>query len=367
MHQTSSNLSTRDDLKQAFLSQTSWHDAKQIILPSDASRRNYIRLEKEGRLDKEGHLDKERKTALLMDMPPPEKFKEFLHIDHILQKAGLSSPRIFASSDDGFAIIEDFGTHTFTNVLEHSPLFDTEIILYNHAIDTLVVLHHNIPSSCKDEIPPYDIKALQTELSIFLEWFPLLSKEYAEQHHAGLSHKMPLQESENPLSKDAQEAFLSLWIEHFKSLQDLPQTLVLRDYHVDNLVLLDRPQPLTCGLLDFQDALWGSPLYDIASLLEDARRDVSPHLISPLIQRYLKHFPDISQDVFLKHLDILALQRSLKILGIFTRLSKRDHKHHYMIHLPRVYHYVFKHLQKESFHDIKEWFATFMPFMLHHD
>src|SRR5439155_20119268 len=115
-------------------------------------------------------------------------------------------------------------------------------------------------------------------------------------------------------------------------------TLVLRDYHVDNLMLLpDRCGVQGCGLLDFQDAVCGPPSYDLVSLLEDARRGVPAALRRAMTKRYLAAFPEIDRPAFHCSAAILAAQRNCKILGIFTRLWRRDGKPGYLVHLPRVW------------------------------
>ena len=134
------------------------------------------------------------------------------------------------------------------------------------------------------------------------------------------------------------EEYLALWRAVLPDAMVSPPTLVLRDYHVDNLMLLpDRPGVRGCGLLDFQDAVTGPPSYDLVSLLEDARRDIPGPLRQAMTERYLTAFPELDRLAFLRSAAILAAQRNCKILGIFTRLWKRDGKRQYLAHIPRVW------------------------------
>ena len=127
------------------------------------------------------------------------------------------------------------------------------------------------------------------------------------------------------------DAYVEAWLAVLPLARRDPPTLVLRDYHVDNLMVLDgRPGIAGCGLLDFQDAVIGPRSYDLVSLLEDARRDIPADLIAAMLARYLAAFPDIDPAAFQASYAILGAQRSAKIIGIFTRLCRRDGKDQYL-------------------------------------
>jgi hypothetical protein len=139
-------------------------------------------------------------------------------------------------------------------------------------------------------------------------------------------------------------------------------TLVLRDYHVDNLMLLpDRPGIKGCGLLDFQDAVTGPPSYDLVSLLEDARRDVPVSLRRAMTERYLAAFPGLDRKAFLRSAAILSAQRNCKIIGIFTRLWKRDGKPQYLSHIPRVWRLLEQDLGHPSLARVARWVDYHLP------
>ena len=142
----------------------------------------------------------------------------------------------------------------------------------------------------------------------------------------------------------------------------MPETLVLRDYHVDNLMHLpERYGAAACGLLDFQDAVIGPISYDLVSLLEDARRDVPPTLAAECLDRYLTAFPDLEESAFRASYAVLGALRNSKIIGIFIRLDRRDGKSAYLDHIPRAFRWLEGDLLHPSLSDIKIWFDREIP------
>jgi aminoglycoside/choline kinase family phosphotransferase len=143
----------------------------------------------------------------------------------------------------------------------------------------------------------------------------------------------------------------------------VPHKLVLRDYHVDNLmVIAGRDGIARCGLLDFQDAVIGPVSYDLVSLLEDARRDVSPEVVSEMLARYQDAMrPLIDRRAFAASYAALGAQRNAKIIGIFTRLSRRDGKHGYLQHISRVWRLLEGDLRHEALAPVKAWFDREVP------
>ena len=133
--------------------------------------------------------------------------------------------------------------------------------------------------------------------------------------------------------------------------------MVLRDYHVDNLMWLpDRLGIRRVGLLDFQDALSGSPIYDLVSLLEDVRRDVNLDLASEMKEYYLAT-QLLKSDDFETVYSILGAQRNTKILGIFARLWKRDRKTQYLKLIPRTWHLLDRSLETDALEPVHQWFS----------
>ncbi len=318
----------RDDLIQNFLESAGWGDAVRSRLAGDASFRRYERL-------RHG-----TSRAVLMDAPPPEEdIRPYLRIAGCLSGLGYSAPDIFAADEaNGLAVIEDLGDESYTRVLAAGG---DEKALYKLALDLLIDLHRQFQTD--PSIPVYDDERFLAEAALFVDWYlPVIR---------GAEIKA--------LSRDE---FLQCWRDLLPLARKVPTSLVLRDYHVDNLMLLrDREGLRACGLLDFQDAVVGPATYDIVSLLEDARRDVSPKLSDWLVGQYLDAFPNLDHDIFCASYAVMGAQRNMKIIGIFTRLDRRDRKPQYLGHIPRVWRWLHSDLAHPSLVPIAEWLARALP------
>ncbi|KRA87363.1 aminoglycoside phosphotransferase [Pseudomonas sp. Root68] len=319
------SLPTREDLRAAFLARAGHAGTLLVALPADASTRRYFRLEGAG--------------LLLMDSPPDsEPIGPFVRIARQLQGLGLSAPALLEVDEAaGLALIEDFGHDTYTRLLlaGHS-----ESQLYHLAVDTLVALHRAAPAT---ELAPYDGQRLADEYALFIDWYvPLLIGKDAAQ--------------------DLRDEYLALFADTCRDVAKRREALVLRDFHVDNLMLLQgREGVAACGLLDFQDALVGAAAYDLMSLLEDARRDVPEALREALISHYLLQRPELDAPGFLEDYRCLAAQRHAKVLGIFVRLAGRDGKHGYLAHLPRTLGLFVRALDAEAFAPLRQWLDRHVP------
>jgi hypothetical protein len=320
---------SRGEAVAGFLADAGWDGIAPAPLAADASFRRYFRLADRGR------------RAVLMDAPPPqEDVRPYIHVAGLLRGHGLSAPEVYAEDRElGLLLIEDFGDDTYTRLLANGG---DEAALYALAIDTLVALQRAVTKP--PDLPPYDETALVAEAMLLTDWYA----------PAVLGA---------PLSPDAREEYAGLWRGILPGAAALPgPTLVLRDYHVDNLMLLpERDGVRGCGLLDFQDALCGPASYDVVSLLEDARRDVPPALRKAMTERYLAAFPEIDGGAFRRSAAILAAQRNAKIIGIFTRLARRDGKPHYLGHIPRVWRLLEGDLRAPALRGIAAWLDRYLP------
>jgi aminoglycoside/choline kinase family phosphotransferase len=311
-----------------FLASAGWGKTQPTLLAADASFRRYYRL-----------VEGDRR-AVLMDAPPPhEDVRPYVAVAEMLRGHGLSAPEIFAEdSEQGILLIEDFGDDTYTRLLARGV---EETRLYTLAIDTLIALQRAVTTP--PALPPYDEAALLREAALLVEWYA----------PAVLGA---------PLSPALCEEYLALWRAALPLVAVNGPTLVLRDYHVDNLMLLEgRESVQGCGLLDFQDALSGPASYDLVSLLEDARRDVPPALREAMTARYLAAFPAIDKGAFRRSAAILAAQRNAKIIGIFTRLWQRDGKPRYLGHIPRVWRLLEADLQEPALRPLACWLDRHLP------
>ncbi len=291
-------------------------------LPSDASFRRYFRLSLPG-----------RPPVLLMDAPPErERVGPFVAIARHLRALDLAAPAIHAVNEPaGLVLLQDFGDRTFTRLLDDGA---APHALYEEAVDLLIHLHRHDDALALD-VPGYATGPLLEEVALLADWYvPDLT---------GL-----------PTSASEREAWVQLWREALAPVSGPGSALVLRDYHVDNLMRVDHgPERGRLGLLDFQDALIGHPAYDLMSLIEDARRDVDPALASRLRERYARAMG--ADPGFERAFDLLAAQRHAKVLGIFVRLDRRDGKPGYRRHLPRVRRLFDAALDRAGLAGVKGW------------
>ncbi len=153
-------------------------------------------------------------------------------------------------------------------------------------------------------------------------------------------------------------AWRRVWGDVLRVVEENP-VLVLRDYHADNLMVL--PDRSELGLLDFQDALAGHAAYDLVSLLQDARRDVSPELEEAMIDFYCERANVADRPLFRAHYEVLGAQRNTKIIGIFTRLWKRDEKPFYPTMHPRIWIYLERNLAHPALAPVRAWFDANVP------
>jgi aminoglycoside/choline kinase family phosphotransferase len=162
-------------------------------------------------------------------------------------------------------------------------------------------------------------------------------------------------------------AYEAVWVELFDYVQSQPKCLVLRDFHVDNLLLLDGKSGVkACGLLDFQDAVVGARAYDLMSLLDDARRDIDDQMREVLKQHYYAAFSELAEpgaerDTFDATYAILGAGRHAKVIGVFVRLFVRDAKPNYLIHIPRVWQLLERSLRHPMLSLVQDWFDVYVP------
>jgi aminoglycoside/choline kinase family phosphotransferase len=294
----------------AFLDSAGWGGAEILPLAGDASFRRYFRVVGTDA------------SAVLMDAPPPhEDVRPFLSVADHLHRLGFAAPRILARDvEAGLVLLEDFGDDRMREALEADPA--REEAIYIQAIDLVRDLHRH-PAG---DLPPYDMAVYQREAALFPEWY------------------MPA------VGLDVPPGWAEAWDQALAPIAGDQSTTVLRDYHAENIMLLPGG---TLGLLDFQDALAGHPAYDLVSLLQDARRDVPAELEA----RMLEHYGPIDAAAYA----LLGAQRNVKILGIFTRLWKRDGKPRYLAFQPRMWAYLERDLRHPALAPVKAWLDAHVP------
>ncbi len=311
-----------------FAARHGWAGAEIAPLAADASFRRYLRLRRSGA------------SAVVMDAPPgKEDVRPFLRVARHLATLGYSAPRAIAAEDEaGLVLLEDLGDDTFTRLLARGA---DEAALYALAIDLLIDLHGRADAA-PDWLPPYDDARLLDEAALLIDWF--------------------LPGAGAPVGDAVRTEYFELWRAALPVARAVPDTLVLRDYHVDNLMrVAGRTGIAACGLLDFQDAVRGPAAYDFVSLVEDARRNIAPDLAAAMRARYLAAFPALDPATFNAATSVLAAQRHAKVIGIFTRLCVRDGKPAYLVHIPRVWRMCERALGHPALAPLKAWFDDHVP------
>ncbi|MDI9313648.1 MAG: phosphotransferase [Hydrotalea sp.] len=316
------DFAARDKLRHDFLLAQGMADEKIVPLASDASFRRYFRL-----VDKKWR----GKNLLVMDSPPDlyptiifEKVADLLTPLRTMKIATITA----RDHDNGFLLLEDLGADSLTRLLAADEAQEEE--LYTKVIAGLVRSqlawheHYGVPPPKHNGLlPAYDAAALTREAILLPQWY--------------------VPEKNQVMPDDASiEQFVQLLQEIYHQLATTCappfDVFVHRDFHVDNLLLVDD----AIAWLDFQDGLLGHPTYDVMSLLEDARRDITPAVKKILWQYFIGAWQakcpthkNLADD-FLRWFYFLGLTRHAKVLGIFVRLEKRDGKNNYHQHLPRV-------------------------------
>jgi aminoglycoside/choline kinase family phosphotransferase len=302
-----------------FLAASGWAGAEILPLAGDASFRRYFRVVNGGR------------TAVLMDAPPPhEDPRPFVAVAEWLSSVGLSAPQIIARDlDKGLLLLADFGDWRMREFLDEDPSRERE--LYELATDVLVHLHQHAPMP---GLKPHGLDQWLEELKLFPDWYcPAVGLEV-----------------------DAQ-LYEAAWREALELVANdcVAPVTVLRDYHAENVMLVDGLEGVGhFGLLDFQDAVAGHPAYDLASVLEDARRDVPETIEQAMIDRYVAATGH--GEAFGRAYWALAAQRNTRILGVFTRLWKRDGKPHYRRFQPRMWGLLERDLAQPHLAPVRAWF-----------
>jgi tRNA threonylcarbamoyl adenosine modification protein YjeE len=340
-----------------FLSRAGYLDAERQHMAGDASTRSYARLVRN------------TLPEILMNFPPKvdqqliyhgksyleavhlaEEVKPFVAIGSALHAHGFSAPLIHhADLDAGFAIIEDLGDE---GVIEGNPP-QPIVERYECSIDLLVELHQQgwpaalpVANSSPYTIPAFDVGAMLIEVSLLLDWY--------------------LPDRGVMVTDSMRAEFNALWRDILDPVLQGPKTLVIRDFHSPNLIWrAERRGIAKVGIIDFQDAVLGLPAYDVASLAQDARLDISETIEIALLSRYVQgrraRAADFDAAGFAATYAIMSAQRNTRLLGVFSRLNRRDGKSQYLRHLPRIFNYLSRSLAHPAVAAAHDWYAAHLP------
>jgi N-acetylmuramate 1-kinase len=309
---------------ESFLAAAGWGGSEVEPLAGDASFRRYFRVRRG------------ENSAMLMDAPPPNENPEpFLRAAKWLDANGMRAPQIYAEdAARGLVLLEDFGTARMRDYLDQ--WCDDERDVYRAAVDALIELHGLPPGPFLD----YGLSEYQREAKLLIDWYCPAQNLYVD----GAGYAEAWEQALRPLLP-----------------RQRPGVTVLRDYHAENIMLLGALHKQ--GLLDFQDALVGHRAYDLVSLLQDARRDVSPEIEAEMFDHYLRATGEPAED-FLADYARLGAQRNAKIVGIFVRLWKRDGKPRYLDYIPRVWSLLERDLMHPALEPVARWFDANIPLEL---
>jgi len=308
-----------DDNARLFLHSAGWSNAACEPIAGDASTRKYFRLRRN------------QESVVLMDASQNlDCLGPFVLINEHLRQLGFSAPEILARDEkSGFLLLEDFGDDTFARRLDNG---DDAERFFALATDVLIALHHHA-QAVPQGLRSYDPGKMLADIELFLDW------------------NMP------GISETGKAEFRAVWREVLPMAHQVPTSLLLRDFHVANLMFLPgREGVRQAGLLDFQDAYQGPITYDLVSLLEDARRDVPDKLREEMVARYRAGSPALNRMAFETSMAILAALRHTRVLAIFERLSRREQKHDYKkLHSPRVGRLLQRALTHPVLAGVKSW------------
>ncbi len=285
-------------------------DCELVPATDDASFRRYFRLQKGG------------KSFIAMDAPPAEEdCLPFVKVAGYLEAMQLNVPSVVAADlDSGFLLLSDLGSEQYLNRLESHPGFADS--LYLDATAALLQMQRH-GTAYQASLPPYDEPLLRLELSLFRDWL------------CGTRMELPFAKAD----ESAWQACCDMLVAN--ALQQ-PKVFVHRDYHSRNLMVTKRSNP---GILDFQDAVEGPFTYDLVSLLKDCYVRWPADQVKQWALNYYAQLGDetrdlISEQRFLRHFELMGVQRHLKAAGIFCRLYHRDGKAEYLADVPRTLEYI---------------------------
>ena len=282
-----------------------------------------------------------------------EKTKNLLNYDSInklLLKNKIFAPKLILENfSKNFIEIEDFGKKTIFDIFKRKK--NNRLKIYKKILIILIKLQNIKSRKIKNfknkyyEIPNYSKKLLFDEANLFLEWYitQFINKNRSLK-----------------IKRELKKILINL-INKIK----LPNnTFVHRDFHISNLMINNNK----ISIIDSQDAVYGNIAYDLASLIDDVRIKTSTNLKEIIYNNYLKlNNKKINKTKFKNDFEILSVLRNLKVIGIFSRLAKRDNKKKYLKLIPYAWklieyrinnNYVFKDLKKILEHNFPKKIRT---------
>lgn len=317
-----------------FIAQHGWEGAERKLLVDQASFRRYYRLTKNG------------KTIVLLDSPnpnaPQERLPNVVAYSKILNDLGLRAPHVDAVDfENGFALIEDFGDEIFTVVFDRGD--DKEPYLKD-AMDALIHLHNHLDS------------ALMPQLGNAQDYFMSENPHFTNWYWpARNNHETP---------PDLVAEYHAIWKKLLTGLPPVMQTMCMTDYHAPNLMLLKGEKGIKrVGIIDFQDSILTSPVYDVMSLLEDDRRDLDDAIGLKLRAYYRDAMKEqIDPEVFDVYYAVHSAQRHAKNMGNFVRIAVQKNAPLWLDYIPTATKWFDRALHSHDYlAPMQKWFAKHSP------
>jgi N-acetylmuramate 1-kinase len=349
----------RNDVLTSFIATTTFAKSRRHFFEGDASARRYEKL-----------VQPDCNMCLLMDMPqrpdgPVVKYgKPYSQIAHLaenitpvvainrhLVKLGYSAPKVLQCDlSEGLGLIEPLSFNVYgqmmLNGLDMREPLETAAAVLADMAQREWPRHPEAEPGVAHTIHDYDEQAQLIEVDLLPSWF------------------IPHARNVEPTQEQSEE-FASIWRKLLPLAKPDRQQWTIRDYHSPNLLWIpDRVGLKRVGIIDSQDAVMGHPAYDLVSMAQDARVDMSPDLQDHIVKHYCdlrKAQGNFNPQDFATAYAVLGAQRATKILGIFARLNKRDGKPAYLKHMPRVSGYLQRNLQHPALAPLKRWFLTHLP------
>lgn len=323
-------------LQQVFINQDFTLDS----LPGDASARRYHRIQL-----RDSHGTPAARYIVMDSADEQDAMQQFINVTKLMMPA-INVPELIAQDvAKGFLVLQDYGTTEFADLLVNATLKQVNEY-YQLAMQTLISLQKVAVATAKaqHQLPDYDAAMLNREMDLFREWFvPFIGVSLDE-----------------TLWENLKAALIT-------EVLTQPQVIVHRDYHSRNL-MQDKTDSSGLGVIDFQDAVIGAYSYDLVSLVRDAYVEWSETQVS----RWIHDFWQLQQQAglatvnssekFENDVNIMGVQRHLKVLGIFIRLYKRDGKDRYLADIPKVMRDLMFELEWLGAHGNEDIKRTVQPF-----
>ncbi|MSP06218.1 MAG: hypothetical protein EXR13_01420 [Candidatus Fonsibacter sp.] len=293
-------------------------------IKGDASFRKYFRIYQKNKPYILASAEKEKNSNIL----------NYVLINRFLNKQGINSPKVIDYNyKDGLALLEDFGDKTYLYLIKKAK---NKFNIYKLLIKYLIQLQRINFKENIFRFKQYNFRVLKKEIDLFFIWYLPYILRIRNNFKIKKLRKLLLLTLKNSFIKN--------------------NYFVHRDFHISNLMQYRVGSKNKIGIIDSQDALIGSRAYDIISLIDDVRIKTSPDLKQKLLNYYLflaKKEKNFNITQFKKEFSILSVQRAMKIIGIFSRLFKRDGKNRYLKLIPYTWIILNKRLEDPIFKEVK--------------